>query len=60
MTPLKFVTRERILQAQATDPRTSRSLMEIALEVGTRVRAILPQVFRRTVGVTPTKFRNAL
>jgi AraC family transcriptional regulator len=36
MTPLQFVTRERILQAQQLIRETSRSLIEIALEVGYR------------------------
>jgi len=34
MTPLQFVTRERMLQAQQLIRETSRSLIEIALEVG--------------------------
>jgi aryl-alcohol dehydrogenase-like predicted oxidoreductase len=34
MTPLQFVTRERMLQAQQLNRETSRSLIEIALEVG--------------------------
>jgi AraC-like DNA-binding protein len=34
MTPPQFVTRERMLQAQQLIRQTSRSLMEIALEVG--------------------------
>jgi AraC family transcriptional regulator len=34
ITPLQFVTRERMLQAQQLVRETSRSLIEIALEVG--------------------------
>lgn len=34
MTPLQFVTRERMLLAQQFIRETSRSLIEIALEVG--------------------------
>jgi len=34
MTPLQFVTRERIVRAQQLVRETSRSLIEIALEVG--------------------------
>lgn len=60
MTPLQFVTRERILLAQQLIRETSRSLIEIALEVGYTSPSHFAQVFRRTVGVAPTQFRNAL
>ena len=60
MTPLQFVTRERMLRAQQLIRETSRSLIEIALEVGYTGPSHFAQVFRRIVGVTPTEFRNAL
>ena len=60
MTPLQFVTRERMLQAQRLICETSRSLIEIALEVGYTSPSHFAQVFRRMVGVTPTEFRNTL
>ena len=60
MTPLQFVTRERMLQAQRLIRETSRSLIEIALEVGYTSPSHFAQVFRRMVGVTPTEFRNTL
>jgi AraC family transcriptional regulator len=60
ITPLKFVTRERMLQAQQLIRETSRSLIEIALEVGYSSPSHFAQVFRRTVGMAPTQFRNAL
>jgi AraC family transcriptional regulator len=60
MTPLQFVTRERILQAQQLIRETPRSLIEIALEVGYTSPSHFAQVFRRTVGMNPTQFRNAL
>ena len=60
MTPLQFVTRERMLQAQQLIRETSRSLIEIALEVGYTSPSHFAQVFRRTVGMAPTEFRNAL
>ena len=60
MTPLQFVTRERMLQAQRLIRETSRSLIEIALEVGYTSPSHFAQVFRRIVGGTPTEFRNAL
>jgi AraC-like DNA-binding protein len=47
MTPLQFVTRERMLEAQQLIRETSRSLMEIALEVGYTSPSHFAQVFRR-------------
>jgi len=60
MSPLQFVKRERIARAQQLVRETSRSLIEIALEVGYRSPSHFARVFRRVVGVTPTEFRNAL
>jgi len=60
MTPLQFVIRERMLHAQQLIRETSRSLIEIALEVGYTSPSHFAQVFRRAVGVAPTQFRNAL
>jgi AraC family transcriptional regulator len=60
MSPLQFVTRERIARAQQLIRETSRSLIEIALEVGYTSPSHFAQVFRRVVGVTPTEFRSAL
>src|SRR5882724_5836825 len=53
MTPLQFVTRERMLKAQRLIRETSRSLIEIALEVGYTSPSHFAQVFRRTVGMAP-------
>lgn len=60
MTPLQFVTRERIVRAQQLIRETSRSLIEIGMEVGYTSPSHFAQVFRKTVGVTPTEFRSAL
>jgi AraC family transcriptional regulator len=60
MSPLQFVTRERITRAQQLIRETSRSLIEIALDVGYTSPSHFAQVFRRVVGVTPSEFRNAL
>ena len=60
MTPLQFVIRERMLQAQQLIRETSRSLIEIALEVGYTSPSHFAPVFRRTVGVAPTEFRSGL
>lgn len=59
-TPLQFVTRERITHAQQLIRETSRSLIEIGLEVGYTSPSHFAQVFRRLVGVTPTQFRSSL
>ena len=59
MTPLQFVTRERITRAQQMIRETSRSLIEIGLEIGYTSPSHFAQVFRRVVGVTPTEFRSA-
>lgn len=60
MTPLQFVTRQRITRAQQMIRETSRSLIEIGIEVGYASPSHFAQVFRRVVGVTPTEFRNSL
>ena len=60
MSPLQFVTRERIARAQQLIRETSRSLIEIALEVGYTSPSHFAQVFRRAVGVAPTEFRSGL
>ena len=60
MSPLHFVTRERISRAQQLIRETSHSLIEIGLEVGYSNPSHFAQVFRRTLGVTPTEFRRAL
>jgi AraC family transcriptional regulator len=60
MTPHQFVTRERITRAQQLTRETSRSLIEIALEVGYSNPSHFAKVFRKVAGVTPTEFRSAL
>ena len=60
MTPLQFVTRQRITRAQQLIRETSRSLIDVGLEVGYTSPSHFAQVFRRVVGVTPTAFRSSL
>jgi AraC family transcriptional regulator len=60
MTPLQFVTRQRITLAQQLIRETSRSLIDVGLEVGYSSPSHFAQVFRRVVGVTPTEFRSSL
>ena len=56
MTPLQFVIRERMLQAQQLIRETCRGLIEVSYTSPSH----FAQVFRRTVSTTPTQFRNAL
>ena len=60
LSPLQFVTRERITRAQQLIRETSRSLIEVALEVGYTSPSHFTKVFRRMTGVTPTEFRSTL
>jgi len=60
MAPMQFVTRDRITRAQQFIRETSRSLIEIALEVGYTSPSHFTKVFRRVTGVTPKEFRSAL
>ena len=60
MTPLQFVTRQRITRAQQLIRETSRSLIDVGLDVGYTSPSHFAQVFRRVVGVTPTAFRSSL
>jgi AraC family transcriptional regulator len=47
MTPLQFVTRQRIARAQQLIRETLRSQIEIAIEVGYTSPSHFAQVFRR-------------
>jgi AraC family transcriptional regulator len=60
MTPLQFITRQRITRAQQLIRETSRSLIDVGLEVGYSSPSHFAQVFRRVAGVTPTEFRSSL
>ena len=60
LSPLQFVTRERINRAQQLIRETPRSIIDIGLEVGYTSPSSFAKVFRQVVGVTPTDFRNSL
>lgn len=60
VSPLKFVTQERIALAQQMIRETSRSVIDIGLQVGYPNPSHFAQVFRRVAGVTPTEFRSTL
>jgi AraC family transcriptional regulator len=58
MTPLQFVTRQRIMHAQQLIRETSRSFSKIALEVGYTSPSHFAQVFRRETGLKPSDYRR--
>jgi AraC family transcriptional regulator len=58
MTPLQFVTRQRITRAHQLIRETSRSLIEVGLEVGYTSSSHFAQVFRRETGLTPSDYRR--
>ena len=60
MTPLQFITRQRMDRAQQMLRETKNSIIEIGLEVGYTSPSHFAQVFRRTVGVPPSQYRSAL
>ncbi|MHA3770511.1 helix-turn-helix domain-containing protein [Verrucomicrobiota bacterium sgz303538] len=60
MTPLQFVTRERVSRAQQLIRETSRSLIEIGMDVGYSNPSHFAKVFRKVAGVTPTEFRSVV
>jgi AraC family transcriptional regulator len=60
MSPLQFVTRERITLAQQLIRETSRSLIDIGLSVGYTSPSHFAKVFRRITGTTPKDFRSTL
>jgi AraC family transcriptional regulator len=60
MSLLQFVTRERITRAQQLMRETSRSIIDVALEVGYTSPSHFTKVFRRVTAVAPNEFRTAL
>ena len=60
MSPLQFVTRERITYAQQLIRETARSIIDIGLEVGYTSPSYFTKIFRRVTGVRPTDFRSSL
>jgi AraC family transcriptional regulator len=60
VSPLQFVTRERVTRAQQLMRETSRSIIDVALEVGYTSPSHFAKVFRRVTGMAPNEFRSAL
>jgi len=56
--PSQYLIRQRIARARRLLRETTRSMIEIGLEVGYSSPSHFAQVFRREVGVTPTEYRG--
>lgn len=59
LAPFQFVTRQRVEEAKRRLRETSRSVLEIAIDVGYQSPSQFSRVFRRHVGLTPTAYRRA-
>jgi AraC-like DNA-binding protein len=59
VTPIAYLNRYRVHQAKQLLTGTSRSVTEIALEVGFSDSSYFSRVFRREVGVSPEAYRQA-
>lgn len=58
LTPLQYVTRLRLAEAQRLLRETRRSVIEIGLEVGYTSPSHFAQVFRREFGLSPSAYRG--
>ncbi|MEP0804619.1 MAG: substrate-binding domain-containing protein [Chloroflexota bacterium] len=58
-TPIKYLQRYRVHQAKALLKNTSRSVSEIALDVGFSDSGYFTRVFHRETGMSPENFRRA-
>ena len=59
VTPIAYLNRYRVNQARQLLTDTSKSITEIALEVGFSDSGYFSRVFRREVGVSPEAYRQA-
>jgi signal transduction histidine kinase/AraC-like DNA-binding protein/ActR/RegA family two-component response regulator len=59
VTPITYLNRYRVHQARQLLTHTSKSVTEIALEVGFSDSGYFSRVFRREVGVSPEAYRQA-
>ncbi len=59
ITPIAYLNRFRVGQARRLLTETTRSIAEIALEVGFTDSSYFSRVFRREVGMTPDAFRQS-
>jgi signal transduction histidine kinase/DNA-binding response OmpR family regulator/ABC-type sugar transport system substrate-binding protein len=59
VTPITYINRFRVNQAQQLLLDTGKSVTEIALDVGFSDSGYFSRVFRREVGLSPTDYRQA-
>jgi signal transduction histidine kinase/DNA-binding response OmpR family regulator len=59
VTPITYINRFRVNQAQQLLLDTDKSVTEIALDVGFSDSGYFSRVFRREVGLSPTDYRQA-
>jgi AraC-like DNA-binding protein len=59
VTPITYVIRFRVNQAQQLLLDTDKTITEIALDVGFSDSGYFSRVFRREVGLSPTDYRHA-
>jgi AraC-like DNA-binding protein len=59
ITPIAYLNRYRVHQARQLLTATSKSVTEIALEVGFSDSGYFSRVFRREVGLSPEAYRQA-
>ncbi len=59
LTPIAYLNRYRVNQAKRLLTETTRSITEIALEVGFSDSGYFSRVFRREVGCSPEAYRRA-
>ena len=56
--PIRYITKRRIGEAQSLLISTTKSITDIALEVGYDSPGYFDRVFAKEIGVTPKKFRK--
>jgi AraC-like DNA-binding protein len=59
VTPIAYLNRYRVHQARQLLNETSKSVTEVALEVGFSDSGYFSRVFRREVGLSPEAYRQA-
>jgi transcriptional regulator GlxA family with amidase domain len=60
MTPLQYLTEQRIDEARQLLLHTNLAITEIALRVGLRDASNFARIFRQSTGVSPRNYRHAV
>ena len=58
ITPIAYLNRYRVIQAKRLLKETSKSITEIALDVGFSDSGYFSRVFRKEVGMSPDAYRR--